>query len=273
MDFGEEDGGSDSFGCHHIGVGVRHALDQAVESESAQVIGHLVHAVVVAEESGHQPAKALVGKTGDGVDDTTQGAGQGHGAWIPEAQGSGSLALPVVGLVDALKERSADGTALAGTFDHKHAMVDLPGLVDELGQMTDPSEKPQVRRLVDDGLDAIGPPFFQVLLDAAVLVTKVHLHLGPGAEHPGREGLLGRLAHLAGEDDRNFLGTANPHVVGDEGLEEPPGPAGVVKDERPRHLDLAHGELPPIPRIPVLFAEGVRDGSVNRPGLLGGSIP
>ena len=146
MDLGEEDGRSDPFGCYHVGIGVRHAFDQSVEPESAQVIGHLVHAVVVAEESGHQPAKALVGKTGDGMDDTAQGAGQGHGAWIPEAQGSGSLALPVVGLVDALKERSANGTALAGTFDHKHPMVDLPGLVDELGQMTDPSEKPQVNR-------------------------------------------------------------------------------------------------------------------------------
>ena len=104
-----------------------------MEPEPSQVVGHLVHAVVVAEESSYQPAKALVGKAGDGVDDATEGTGQGHGAWIPEAQGSGSLALPVVGLVDALKERSADGTALAGTFDHKHPMVDFPGLVDELG--------------------------------------------------------------------------------------------------------------------------------------------
>ena len=79
-------------------------------------------------------------------------------------QGSGCLALRVAGLVDALKERRADGTARAGTFDHKHTMVDLPGLVDELGQMTDPGEKPQVRRFIDDGLDAIGPPFLEVLL-------------------------------------------------------------------------------------------------------------
>jgi hypothetical protein len=77
----------------------------------------------------------------------------------PEAQGSDSLALPVVGLVDALKERRADGTALPGTLYHKHSMVDLPGLVDELGQMTEPGENSQVPRLVDDGLDAIGPPF------------------------------------------------------------------------------------------------------------------
>ena len=31
----------------------------------------------------------------------------------------------------------------------EHPMIDLPALVDELGQMRDPGEKPQVRRLVD----------------------------------------------------------------------------------------------------------------------------
>jgi hypothetical protein len=59
-------------------------------------------------------------------------AGQSHGALIAEAQGSGSLAL-VVGLVDALKERRADGTALAGTLDHEEPLVDLAGLGDQFG--------------------------------------------------------------------------------------------------------------------------------------------
>ena len=94
----------------------RLTLDQTVEAEAAEVVAHLRRAVAVAEESGHLPAKALVGEAGDGVHDTAQGAGQGHGAWIPEAQGSGSLALSVVGLVDALEERRADGTTLTGTF-------------------------------------------------------------------------------------------------------------------------------------------------------------
>jgi len=67
-------------------------------------------------------------KPPDGVDDAAQCAGQGHGAWVPEAQGSGFLALYVVGLVDALEERRADGTALAGTFQHKQPVVDLAGL-------------------------------------------------------------------------------------------------------------------------------------------------
>ena len=120
-------------------------------------------------------------------------------------------------------------------------------------------EPMRFRRLVDDGLDAIGPPSLQVLLDTTVLVTKIHLDLGPWRKDPGREGLLGGLADLAGKDNRHLLGTADGDVVGDQGLEEPSGPARVVEDERPGHLDLAHGELPPIPGGPVLVAEGVGD--------------
>ena len=89
---------------------------QSVEPEAAQVVGHLVGAVVLAEQSGDEPAKAVVGEAGDDVDVGAECTGQGHGAWVPEAQGSGSLALPYVGLVDALEERRADGTALTGTF-------------------------------------------------------------------------------------------------------------------------------------------------------------
>jgi len=71
-------------------VGALLAGDQAVEAQATKVKGHLRGAVVPAEEFGHLPAKALVGEAGDGVDD--EGTGQGHGALIPEAQCSGSLA-------------------------------------------------------------------------------------------------------------------------------------------------------------------------------------
>ena len=64
--------------------------------------------------------------------------------------------------MDALEERRADGTALAGTFDHKQTVVDTAGLFHELGKMLEPGEDADVRRLVDDGLDAESPPFFQV---------------------------------------------------------------------------------------------------------------
>ena len=103
------------------------------------------------------------------MDAEAQGAGQGHGALIPEAEGSGSLALPVVGLVDALEERRADGTALAGTFDHKQTVADLAGLGHEFVEVLDATQDVEVLGLVHNRFDTKGPPFLQVLLDAGML--------------------------------------------------------------------------------------------------------
>jgi hypothetical protein len=54
---------------------------------------------------GDERAQGLVGEGGDGAELVAQSAGQGHDANVAEAQGSGSLALTVVGQVDALVER------------------------------------------------------------------------------------------------------------------------------------------------------------------------
>ena len=120
-----------------------------------------------------------------------ESAGQSHGALIPEAQGSGSLAL-VVGLVDALKERSADGTALTGMLDHKQSVVDLAGFVDQLREVLHAGADVEVGGLVDDRLDPERAAVFEVLLDAGVLVAEVDLDLGAGAEDPGQVGVVGR---------------------------------------------------------------------------------
>jgi hypothetical protein len=72
VELGVEDGNADAFGRHGVRVRPRHALNQSVETESAQVITHLRRAVVTAEESGDMPAKAFVREAGDGMDDEAQ---------------------------------------------------------------------------------------------------------------------------------------------------------------------------------------------------------
>lgn len=62
------------------------------------------------------PASSLVNQV-TRLANHAQGAGQGHGAYIFEAQGSGPVAFPCVELVDALKERGADGITLAGVLN------------------------------------------------------------------------------------------------------------------------------------------------------------
>jgi len=156
VEFGVEDGDADAVGGDGVGVGAGNALDEPVQAEPAQVVAHLAGRVVAAEESGDVPAKASVGQAGGGVDDKAQGAGQGHGAMIPEAQRSGSLALLVTGLVGALEQRRPDGTALAGSLDHKQAVVDSPRFGDQLGQVLQAGRDRNIGGLVDDGLDPVG---------------------------------------------------------------------------------------------------------------------
>src|SRR6185437_12461623 len=133
VELGVEDGDADALGGEDIAVAAGQALDESVQAQAAQVVAHVGAGVGVAEQSGDLPARTFVGEAGDGVDEWTKRAGQSHGAFVPETEGSGSLALPSVGLVDALKKRRADGTALAGTLDDKHAPVDLAGFCDQLG--------------------------------------------------------------------------------------------------------------------------------------------
>ena len=54
------------------------------------------------------------------------------------------MALAVVGLVDALEERRADGTALAGSLDHEQTVVDLTGLGNELVEVVDAPQTVEV---------------------------------------------------------------------------------------------------------------------------------
>jgi hypothetical protein len=115
VNLGVEDGDADAVGGEGVGVGVRDPFDETVEAQPAKVVGHLVGGVVVAEESGNEPAKAFVGEAGDGVGYDAECAAQGHGACVPEAERSASLALGEW-LVETIKDVVPDGTALCGTF-------------------------------------------------------------------------------------------------------------------------------------------------------------
>jgi hypothetical protein len=130
------------------------AVDEAVEAQPAQIVGHLPCSGGDAEQSGDEGSEAPVGEAGDGVEAEAKSAGQGYGAWVPEAQGSGSLALPYVGLLDPLEKSRSDGTALAGRLHFQDTTVGVSGLGDELGEMVEAAKDAEVVGRVDDRLDA-----------------------------------------------------------------------------------------------------------------------
>ena len=157
--------------------------------------------------------------------------------------------------MDALKERRADGTALAGLFDHKQPPVDGAGFVDQFGEMLQAAFDVEVVGAVDDRLDPERAAVLEVLLDARVLVAEVDPDLGAGGEDPGLVAMLGRSPQLTGEDHRDLFGAADPDVVLNERFEEAAGAARVVEHERAGRLDLAHRELPPVAGGTILDRE------------------
>lgn len=132
---GVEDGDADPVRGEGVGVLAGDALDEPVQPQAAEVVAHLALRVGLLEVAGDEWAQALGREAGDGTEDGAQGAGQGCRSFVPEAQRSGSLALLVIGRVDALEGRRADGAALAGLLDHKQALVGGTGFVDQFGQV------------------------------------------------------------------------------------------------------------------------------------------
>ena len=80
LKLGVEHGDADALAGELVGVAAREALDETVQPQPAEVLAHLALVVGLAEMLGDEPAQALVGEAGDGMQHIAEGAGQSHGA-------------------------------------------------------------------------------------------------------------------------------------------------------------------------------------------------
>src|SRR5581483_5959174 len=98
--------------------------DESGQAQPAEVVGHLVGAVVAAEQSGGQDTQVLVGEAGGGEQRVAQGAGQGHDPRIPEPQGWGPPPRRIDGGVrDPLKGWARKDTALTDPFSMQDPLI------------------------------------------------------------------------------------------------------------------------------------------------------
>ena len=150
---------------------------------------------------------------------------------------------------DPLKGWARKDGALAGTFSFQYAVVGGAGLGLKLGEVVQAGVAAQVAGRVDDGLDPHRPAVFEVLLDPRVLVEQVeHDAAGVRADDRpvdgGAEDAGGVAADAAVEDDLDVGGAADVEVVGDQGLEERPGPAGAsntrVRETSTWRMEISH---------------------------------
>src|SRR6266508_3143195 len=259
VDLGVEDRPAHAVGGEVVGVGVRQSADEPFEPEASQVIRGLRGGVEAVERRAHPGTKTPIGEADGGVHHRTEGAGQCHDAGVSEAERRSPLALVDGGQGDALQERGRDGKALADTLDLQQPAVGGAGFGLEVGEVVEAALAADVVGLVDHRFDAQRPAFFQVLLDAGVLVEDVDGDVGAaGDDLDGK--LAGRaFGDPAVEDDLHLIGASQIQVVSDDSLEESAGSARGVEHDGARYLDLTHRQLPPIARRTISGGERGRD--------------
>jgi hypothetical protein len=251
VDLGVEDGDPYPIWGKPVGVGAELASDQTLASEATQVVGHLRRGVAGSEEASDLGTEAPIGEAGHRVERDTQGADQGHRARIPEAQGSGSLALLKRGQCDPFKERGRNGTALAGTLNSKQTTIRGASLGLQFWKVAQSTLAAQVRGRIADGLDTERSTFFEVLLDSRVFVEDVDDDVHAACDDLGRKRAVGVGSDLATEGQLHLVGATQVEVVGDECLEEAPGTPWCVDHQSARGFDLAYREFPPVASLMI----------------------
>src|ERR1700683_1789737 len=85
-----------------------------------------------------------------------------------------------------------------------------------------------------------------------------------GAGEGGAEGAGDVAAAPPAEDDLHVLRAAQVQVVGDQRLEERPGPVRGVEDDSAGDLDLPHRALPPVPASRSWLPNGMGMRCIHR---------
>lgn len=111
--FSKEEGKATARSGEDVMVGTLEALNKALTSESAEVIGHLASAVMwLAKVGGYQRTQGGVGEAVGQVAELAQAGKQGHDTRVAEAKARGTLAVNEGRQHDLLKGVGADGTVL-----------------------------------------------------------------------------------------------------------------------------------------------------------------
>jgi hypothetical protein len=111
--FGKEEGEAAARSSKDIVATTLEAVDKALTSEAAEVIGHLAVAVMgLAEVGGYQRAQGSVGEAVRQVAELAQAGKQCHDTGVAEAKSGSTLAVNEGRQHDLLQGVSANGTAL-----------------------------------------------------------------------------------------------------------------------------------------------------------------
>ena len=186
-----------------------HPLDEAVETQAPQIVGHLPGAKVVgieAQQLRNERPECPVPEPLGQQSEETQRLQESHHPGVAEAKGGSPLAENDVGPTQRLEGRAPEDAILAQLLDVQETSIGPETNLPKGRQISKPFADPEVARLVDGGLRSQPTAFLVVLLDLGVLVVNVQRRPHPFGQDPRPEAARRSFGNAAPKDQLHAVG-------------------------------------------------------------------
>ena len=188
VDLGAEEGDAQPEGGEGVAVRAGHALDQVMQAEAAQIVGHRAARVggeVAAEQGGDVGAEVTVAEAGREVGEAAECLKQRQDAWVAELEGRDTLAILLARGLELSEGVLTQRAGVTDALDGEHLLVDPGARGSQLRQGLQRLAGLEVGRVVDGSLGPERALLFEVLLDVGVLVRDVQAGRDAGGDDPG----------------------------------------------------------------------------------------
>jgi hypothetical protein len=125
IEFGVEEGDLQAVAGRSISVGLRNAVDQALESKTSEIVGHLRGRIPPAPEGLDLRAKVAIAKAARQMGEADQGLQERHETRIAEAQRRDPLSGDDGRLLKAIEGVLGEHAVMTDVLDLEQLAVDL----------------------------------------------------------------------------------------------------------------------------------------------------
>ena len=188
VDLGAEESGAPADAGAGGAVSPADPLDQAMEAQAPQVVGHRAARVggeITAEEGGDRPAELAGAAAGREVGEAAERLERGQDARGAEAPGRDPPAVLLARGRELREGLPAHRAGVAEALDREEPLVDLRSGGPQPGEGLERLAGLGVGRVVERGLGPERSLLLAVLLDVGVLVLDVQAGSDPGGDDPG----------------------------------------------------------------------------------------
>ena len=154
VELGIEEGDFEAVAGGCVAVRLRDAVDQALESESPEIVGHLGGGIRPARERFDVGPEVAVVEASRQMGKAAEGLEDGHDARVPKAKGRHALSQCDRRLLESIQAVLREHAVVTDALDFQELAIDLLPEVAQVGEVGEAFPYPEVARIVDRELGA-----------------------------------------------------------------------------------------------------------------------